>query len=59
MTSPDATAALIRAAGALCRTDAARHLLDAMADGLPLADAVKALAEWDQANEPQTIRSQT
>lgn len=55
--TPDATAALIRAAGALNRTDAARHLLDAMADGLPLADAVKALAEWDAANAKQTIRS--
>jgi hypothetical protein len=52
---PDALAALIRAQGAITRVDAAQHILEAMACGLHLADAIKALAEWDAANPSQGI----
>jgi hypothetical protein len=52
---PEALAALIRAQGAITRVDAAQHILEAMACGLHLADAIKALDEWDAANPVQAI----
>ena len=54
-TGPDAIAALIRAAHAITRDDAAWHLFDAVKHGLPPADARQALAEWDKANPIQQI----
>lgn len=56
---PDALAALIRAQAAITRVDAAQHLLEAMACGLPLADAIKALGEWDASNPTQQIGGQS
>jgi hypothetical protein len=53
--NPDVLAALIRAQGAITRVDAAQHILEAMACGLHLADARKALDEWDAANPTKGI----
>jgi hypothetical protein len=47
------TAELDAAEKANSRRCAARHLLEAMSLGLPLADATRALADWDAANEGQ------
>lgn len=47
---PDALAALLRAQQAVTRTEAIRHLLDAVSAGLHAPDAMQALKAWDAAN---------